>query len=214
VGPELAAFVLASIVLIVVPGVDFALVTRQVVTYGRRAALTTAGGLLVAGLTHATLAAVGLSALLLASAKAYAVVKLAGAVYLIWLGIQFLRSAGREHRHALDNGAPRAREISARRSFALGLASNLLNVKMAVFFVTFLPQFVPTGGNVGLHTLLLGLLFNVLASSWWMMYILLVSRIRPWLARERIRKLVDRVTGGVLVAVGGSLAAADRPTRA
>lgn len=209
---ELAAFVVASVVLIVVPGVDFALVTRQVVVYGRRAALTTAGGLLLAGLTHATLAAVGLSALLLASAKAYAVVKLAGAVYLIWLGIQFLRSAGRGHHHAADH-APSPLQISARRSFALGLASNLLNVKMAVFFVTFLPQFVPAGGAVAFHTLLLGLLFNVLASSWWLTYILLVSRIRPWLARERIRKLVDRVTGGVLVAIGGSLAVADRPAR-
>jgi threonine/homoserine/homoserine lactone efflux protein len=116
-GAELIAFVAASVVLIVIPGVDFALVTRQAVTYGRLSALTTAAGLLVAGLTHATFAAVGLSALLLASAEAYTAVKLAGAVYLIWLGISFLRSSGRHGRDAEPRAPAPRRTISLRRAF-------------------------------------------------------------------------------------------------
>jgi threonine/homoserine/homoserine lactone efflux protein len=206
-GIHLIAFVAASIVLIVIPGVDFALVTRQVVCYGRRSALATAVGLLVGGLSHATFAVVGLSALLLASAEAYVALKLAGAAYLIWLGVNALRSGAR-HRVAPTGTDARAgsRSMSVRRAFTLGLLSDLLNVKVAVFFVTFLPQFVTPGPGITWRIALLGLLFNVLASSWWVTYILLMDRLHAWFTRSAVRRAIDRITGVVLIGVGVGVA--------
>jgi threonine/homoserine/homoserine lactone efflux protein len=208
VGVHLVAFVLASVVVIVVPGVDFALVTRQAVAHGRRTGLVTAAGLLGGGLSHAAFAAFGLSALVLASAQAYAVLKLAGAAYLIWLGVQTLR-ARRRHGDVATEATPRG-PMPARRALSMGFFSDLLNVKVAVFFVTFLPQFVEPGPGLVWRTLFLGLLFNALASSWWVTYILLVARLRPWLSRGVVRRTIDRVTGVVLIAVGGSVAAERR----
>lgn len=206
-GVHLAAFVVASVVLIVVPGVDFALVTRQTVTFGRRTALITAAGLLLGGLLHAAFATIGLSALLLASAQAYTVVKLAGAAYLIWLGIQALRSSARPGSALPGYGNGRSYdEMSPRRAFTVGMLSDLLNVKVAIFFVTFLPQFVTPGPGAIWRTAMLGLLFNVLASTWWVTYILLIDQLKPWFTRQRIRRTIDAATGTVLVGVGAAVA--------
>jgi threonine/homoserine/homoserine lactone efflux protein len=207
VNVDLIAFLLASIVLIIVPGVDFALVTRQTVSFGRRTALITAAGLLVGGLLHATFATIGLSAILLASAEAYTVVKLAGAAYLIWLGFQALRASARKRPEAPPEDAAKApAKLGARRAFTIGMLSDLLNVKVAVFFVTFLPQFVQPGPGAVARTALLGLLFNLLASSWWVVYILLVGRLQRWLSRPAVRRSIDAATGTVFISVGAAVA--------
>lgn len=155
-----AAFALASVVIVAVPGVDMALVTRQVIQRGRRAAAVTLLGLLTAGITHASLAAIGLSAVLLASASAWAAVKAVGAAYLVGLGAWMLWSS-RGGGKAWADGVPEAHRGHAatdwQRDYLLGLASNLTNPKMAVFFLTFLPQFVPPGPNAAWRTWLLGL---------------------------------------------------------
>jgi threonine/homoserine/homoserine lactone efflux protein len=205
------AFVLASSVLILVPGVDMALVTRQVVMHGRRVAFATLPGLLTAGLAHAMFATAGLSALLLASATAYTTLKAVGAVYLLILGVQTLW-ATRRRAPATDHGVVEAgsrspqRQMGLRRAYLLGLTSNLTNPKMAVFFLTFIPQFVPPGPHAAAHTARLGLLFNAMATSFWVGYVLVLGRISAWLDRLAVRRALQRTTGTVLVGIGLRLA--------
>lgn len=156
----LATFVLASVVVVAVPGVDMALMTRQVLGHGRRVAAATLVGLLTAGIIHATLTAIGLSAILTTSASAWTALKAVGAAYLIGLGAWTLWTSRRSRRTPDDvvRAAPHAcTAMSWRRSYLLGLASNLTNPKMAVFFLTFMPQFVPPGPAAAWHMWLYGL---------------------------------------------------------
>jgi threonine/homoserine/homoserine lactone efflux protein len=134
--PELLLpFLLASVLVTVVPGADMALVTRQVLVGGPRLAYRTIAGNLTGLLVHGFALAVGLSALIVASATAYTIVKLAGAAYLIWLGVQTIRTTKRPPEPAVESPAPR-------RAYLQGLLSTVLNPKPALFFLTFLPQFV------------------------------------------------------------------------
>jgi threonine/homoserine/homoserine lactone efflux protein len=204
------AFVLASTVLILVPGVDMALVTRQVVIHGRRAALATLPGLLTAGLAHAMFATAGLSALLLASATAYSTLKLVGAVYLLILGAQTLwatrRRAGVTDHGVVDAGSGSPQPVMGlRRAYLLGLTSNLTNPKMVVFFLTFLPQFASPGPHAAAHTALLGLLFNAMATGFWVGYVLVLGRISAWLGRPAVRRAIQQITGTVLIGLGARL---------
>jgi threonine/homoserine/homoserine lactone efflux protein len=196
---DLGAFLLVSLAVIVVPGVDMALTTRQVLLHGRRAGLVTVAGLVTGGLLHTTFAVLGLSAVLATSATAFTVVKIAGAVYLLHLGIASLRSARRPTTADLPPPPPR----SAYRS---GLLTNLLNPKVAVFFLTFLPQFVDPGRPLAPQLLILSALFVVLATAWLVGFVLLLSRLRDVMARPRVRRRVEAVSGMVLVGMGARLA--------
>src|SRR3954470_17537144 len=164
-------FAIAALVLIMLPGPDQALITRNALVGGRRGGLLTMlGGVL--GLTvHAGAAALGLSALLLASATAFTVLKIVGAVYLLWLAAQMLWSAARSRRVPVAPAAPAA---SARRSAYLrqGFLSNALNPKVALFFVTFLPQFLSAdSGSPRTEALLLSGIFGLLYLAWFGLYI-------------------------------------------
>lgn len=199
----------ASALVIIVPGVDMALMTRQVVAHGRRAAFVTLAGGLTGGLTHTALATLGLSAVLTASATAYTAVKIVGATYLVVVGVQTIwatrRHANSDGRVAVVGGIPR-QPMSPRRAYALGLTSNATNPKVAVFFLTFLPQFVTPGPHLAVQTAALGLLFSAMACSWFVVYILALDRVSPWLGRAAVRRAIERVTGAVLVALGVRLA--------
>jgi threonine/homoserine/homoserine lactone efflux protein len=195
-------FALAALFLIMIPGPDQALITRSALIGGRLTGLlTTLGGVL--GVTvHATAAAVGLSALLLASATAFVVVKIVGAAYLLWMGIQALRAAARSRRdpaEATIQGV-RPRPWSAVRR---GFLSNALNPKVALFFLTFLPQFLSTGATVGAtkaQALLLSAVFAALYLTWFSLYVLLVDGLGRVLRRPRVKAAIERLTGLLLVA--------------
>jgi threonine/homoserine/homoserine lactone efflux protein len=204
---NLPAFIAASVLLMFMPGVDMALVTRQVVMHGRRAAFGTLSGLLVAGLAHAAFATIGLSAVLLASSAAYTTVKLVGAAYLVALGIQTIW-ASRRHSSILSEGKaslstePSSRPMRLRHAFLLGFLSDITNPKVALFFLTFLPQFVMPGSNATAEIAFLGVLFNVIATSWWIGYVFLLERVSLWLRRSTVRRVIEHATGAVLVALG------------
>jgi threonine/homoserine/homoserine lactone efflux protein len=186
------AFLGVSALVIVTPGQDTALTIRNTLLSGRRAGVLTAGGV-AAGQAFWTLAAsLGLAAVLSASEPAFLAVRLAGAAYLILLGLQtLLRSS-----HA----SARVRRGS---SFRQGLLSNLGNPKMAVFFTSLLPQF----GGASFPALLgLGLVFCWMTFAWLTGYAFLVARAGDFLRRSRVRAWLDRVTGAVLVALGLRLA--------
>ncbi|MGH2616090.1 MAG: LysE family translocator [Thermomicrobiales bacterium] len=208
---QLGAFVVASVIVIVVPGVDMALFTRQVLMHGRRIALITLAGGFTGGLTHTALATAGLSVVLATSATAYTLVKIVGAAYLVVVGLQTLWAT----RHGAEcgelpesGGVPSTRTPMAfSRAYLLGLGSNLTNPKMAVFFLTFLPQFVTPGPAATAQTAALGMLFCAMAGVWFVVYILALGRLAPWLGRPRVRLALERATGAILVGLGLRLAA-------
>lgn len=198
IAPDLLLpFLLASILVTVIPGADMALVTRQVLVGGQSLARRTIAGNLTGILVHGVALAAGLSALIVASAAAYTTVKLAGAVYLVWLGVQAIRSARRPAPEVdLAGAAPR-------RAFLAGLISTVLNPKPALFFLTFLPQFVDPGrGAVLPQTLTLAGIHVVVGLVWLTTYAYLVDRARAALTAPRVKAWLERSTGALLVTLG------------
>jgi threonine/homoserine/homoserine lactone efflux protein len=201
---QILPFLAVAAVVVVTPGVDTALVTRNALLYGRSAALASAIGVNV-GIAFWTLAAAaGLAAVVAASAHTFLVIKLAGAIYLVYLGIQTLRGSRRHGE--VGRRRDESRPYNALVSFRQGLVSNLLNPKIAVFFTSLLPQFVSTHGSVAPKLILLGALFNAMGVIWLVTCAVLASRGRDLLSRPRVRKAMDRVMGIVLVGLGVRLA--------
>jgi threonine/homoserine/homoserine lactone efflux protein len=190
------------------PGPDQVLVTRHALAGGRRGGLLTlVGGAL--GLTvHAGTAAVGLSALLLTSATAFTALKIVGVAYLVWLGVQTMRAA-RHTGSATAVDAEPTHAVTWTAYLRQGFLSNALNPKVALFFVTFLPQFLPadTTSPRG-QALLLSAVFATLYVAWFGCYALLVDRFGRWLRRPSVRARIERVTGIVLVTFALRLATA------
>ena len=184
-------FLVVAVIVVVTPGVDMALVTKNALVHGRRAALATAFGVNVGIALWTLAAALGVAAVVRASAEAFDVVKFAGALYLVYLGIQSLR---RQERAAVAR-----RRVSP---FRQGLISNALNPKIAVFFTSLLPQF----GHSLPALLLLGALFNAIGIVWLTLYALAAARGRGALQRPRVRAALDYVSGVVLVGLGVRLA--------
>jgi threonine/homoserine/homoserine lactone efflux protein len=198
---QLVPFLVASVLVTVVPGADMALVTRQVLIGGPGLAQRTIMGNLTGICVHGAALAVGLSALLVASATAYTVVKLAGAAYLVWLGIQTIRSARRPAVTA-DAAPDGTGPVTPRRAFVQGLVSTVLNPKPALFFLTFIPQFIDRHESVLAQTLFLTALHVVVGLVWLTTYAHLVERARHALTRGRFRRWIEASTGAVLVALG------------
>jgi threonine/homoserine/homoserine lactone efflux protein len=193
-------FLAISAVVVVTPGVDMALVTKNALLHGRAAARATALGVNLGILIWTLAAAFGLAAVIAASAVAFTAIKLAGALYLVYLGLRAL----------LGSREPVA--LPARGSaFRQGLASNLLNPKIAVFFTSLLPQFVDADNARPQDLLLLGVLFNCMGVIWLLTYAELAARGRDVLLRPRVKRALDRLSGVALVALGVRLAAERRP---
>jgi RhtB (resistance to homoserine/threonine) family protein len=205
VGAHLLVFVGVAAVVIVVPGPDTAVVTKNVLVHGRRAAFGTSLGV-GAGLSVWTIAAaLGVASVLRASDLAFTVLKLVGALYLVWLGLQALRAA----RHAKSSAAsatPSMPTMSAAGGFRQGLLSDLANPKIGIFFTSLLPQFVDRGHSVLLPFLALGAVFVLMTVVWLSAYCLVAARAAETLQRPRVKAAMDRVTGVVLIALGLRLA--------
>ncbi|MDO3686653.1 LysE family translocator [Micromonospora sp. C28ISP2-4] len=223
---QIVSFVAASLLIIIVPGVDFALVTRQTVRYGRRAGFVVLAGLFAAALVHASLATAGLSALLVSSPALYTVLRVAGALYLLYLGGTILwatrprraaavaqpvpvgaggAGAGTDAAPVRDTPAADEPHV-ARRSFVMGVTSQLLNVKVVVFYVSFVPQFVKPGDGAAARTAVLAATFIGLAVLWWACYILLIDRLQPWLTRPSVLLVIERLTGLILIVLAVRIA--------
>jgi threonine/homoserine/homoserine lactone efflux protein len=204
---DLLAFVAVSAVVICTPGQDTALLVRNTLSGGRSSGIATAGGVTLGIAIWAVAASAGLAALLQASEPVFQALKLAGAAYLAYLGAQSLRRAlvRGEHGHA----TPETNRLSPDRAFRQGLLSNLGNPKIAVFFASMLPQFVPQGSASFAILLALGLMFCAMGLAWLTVYAVAVARLGRLLA-GRARRALDAVTGVVLVAMGLRLATEDR----
>jgi RhtB (resistance to homoserine/threonine) family protein len=209
-GLHLLVFIGVAAIVIVIPGPDTAVVTKNVLIHGRRAGFGTSLGV-SAGLAIWTIAAaVGVASLVRASEVAFTTLKLAGALYLVWLGIQALRAAGRDSGGELEARPRGAAVMSARAGFRQGCLSDLANPKIGIFFTSLLPQFVTAGRPVLLPFLILGAVFVAMTVLWLAAYTLVAARAAETLKRPRVRAALDRVTGVVLIAIGLRLAAEHR----
>ena len=204
---DVVAFIGVVAVIVVLPGPDMALVLQNGLARGRRAAVETAIGINAGLLVWAVAAALGIAAVLNASAPAFTMLKLAGAAYLVWLG---LRALGTAWRGAADASMERSARRRTSSPFRQGLLSNLLNPKIALVFTTLIPQFVERGDPVVAQTLLLAAIFIGMGLVWLTSYALLVARVGALLKRSAVRRALNAVTGTVLTALGVRLAVTDR----
>ena len=203
---QLVAFAAVSAVVICTPGQDTALTIRNTLLGGRRSGVLTAAGVAAGQAVWTLAASVGLVALLSASQPLFFALRLAGAAYLVFLGLQSLLAAlSRRAAHA-GVGAAVGVALAPARAFRQGLVSNLANPKMVVFFTSLLPQFVTPGGHVFVTLLLLGIAFCLLTLAWLSVYAVAVARARGVLARPHVRRSFDAIAGTVLVALGLRLA--------
>jgi threonine/homoserine/homoserine lactone efflux protein len=199
---SLLLFAGAGLVLNVTPGPDLLYILGRSVSQGRSAGVLSALGVAAGCLVHVLGAALGLSALVLAVPLAYDLVRWAGAAYLVVLGVKALRSGG----GGLDVKA--LAPVPPLRVFLQGALTNVLNPKVALFFLAFLPQFAdPARGPLAPQLLLLGAIFTVNGALVCVAFALCASQVGAWLrARYGISRLLDRVTGSVFVALGLRLA--------
>jgi threonine/homoserine/homoserine lactone efflux protein len=197
---SLAAFISAATLLTITPGLDTALVLRTAATGNSRGAALAGLGIAAGCFCWAALVALGLAALLAASTLAYIGLRWVGACYLVWTGYRMLR-------HPRQSFLPGDRpEQRARSAFGTGALTNLLNPKIGVFYVSFLPQFVPHGVSVAPYILLLGAIHAVLGLIWFACLILATRSIAGALRRPATVRILDRATGGAFIAFGVSLA--------
>jgi threonine/homoserine/homoserine lactone efflux protein len=198
---HLLGFLAVGAVVIVTPGPDTALTIRNALLGGRRAAGATALGVAVGQATWTLAASAGVAALLAASRPAFLALRVVGAAYLVWLGLESLRAAIRG-----TDARARGGSASPRRALRQGLLSNLGNPKMAVFFTSLLPQF----GSSFFALLPLGLLFATMTLVWLTAYGVAVATAGAVLLRPRVRRAIDAVAGAVLIGLGVRVAAERR----
>ena len=196
-----SSFVIAGLALNLAPGPDMTYVAARALAQGRRAGIISALGIGVGCFFHIGAAALGVAVLLRTVPQAYAVVRIVGAAYLIYLGIGLLRRAG-------GAAAPTALAAAAAVAiFRQGVITNVLNPKVALFFLAFLPQFVdPARGPAGLQTLALGVFFDVTGTTVNVLVACAAAEARRALESANSRKWIERASGAVLIGLGARLA--------
>ena len=202
------SFTLASVLIALLPGPDSLVVVRGLVRGGRRRGTATAAGVLCGLVVWVAATALGLSALLQASEVGYDALKVAGACYLVWIGVRSLLAI-RTHTAEIDteDGGPTSpAPLFGGSGFVAGFVTDILNPKVGVFFVSFLPGFVPAGYAVGWTTFALGAWFAVLTALYFLGLIALSGTVSTWMRSPRIRRRLDALTGVVILGFGIRLA--------
>lgn len=198
-------FIMMCILLIILPGPDTAIATKNTFTIGKVGGLQTMLGTCSALLIHTTAAVMGLSAIIVKSALLFSIFKYIGAVYLIYLGIKTLWGLRNKEVAATDEMT--TKDTYAHTScFKQGFLTNLLNPKVAVFFLTFLPQFVNPGKDSFVPFLLMGITYTVLTALWFFFYIYLLNQISAFMKRPKTQYIFEGVTGTILIGFGFKLA--------
>jgi len=207
---EALAFLGVCALVICTPGPDTALTIRNSIVGGRRAGVHTAAGIAAGQLVWTVAASIGIAGLLQASQPAFVALKVVGAAYLVFLGAQSIMAAVRGGRDSKAEREIRSTELGPWSALRQGFISNLANPKMAVFFLSLLPQFVQAPSGSFATLIPLGLLFCLMTFGWLSIYAFALDRIGPLLQRSRVRRTLDAVTGTVLVAFGFRLATQTR----
>lgn len=189
--------------LTITPGADTALVVRTTLGRGRRAAVFTTFGIALGCLVHATASALGLSFIFQRSAQVYEIVKWAGALYLMWLGLKSMQNLWVPSSVICSEAVAPG---DVRQSFVEGLFTNLLNPKVALFYLTFLPQFIAPDGNALVQSLMLAGIHVLMGMVWLGLWAVFVQRFSAWLLGDVIRRRLEAATGALLIGLGLRLA--------
>lgn len=203
---QLWTFVGACLAVIVVPGPDLALLLRNAAVAGRSAAIATATGIMTGNTILAAAAVAGLTALLQASGPLYDVMRLAGAAYLIYLGVRALISLIRKDAPARAEEAPARPNLPGRHAFRQGLLSNLLNPKVAAFYLALFPQFTLPGMPTLAQHALLAALFCLLSLTWYVLLIAVLGQVQTWLQRRKVQRTITGTSAAALITLGTGLA--------
>lgn len=202
---QVIAFAGIAALLTITPGQDTVLVIRNVIAHGQRAGVLTIAGICCGLFVHATFSAVGLSLILVRSATAFEVVKLLGAAYLIWLGIQSFWHAFHGSNREIGNFNPEQRSTIGWPCFVQGFLTNTLNPKVAVFYLAFLPQFISPDDWVFGKSMLLASIHWLEGILWLSIVTLFFGRFQMWFNRSRIKRTIEATTGAILIAFGARL---------
>jgi threonine/homoserine/homoserine lactone efflux protein len=192
-------FIVLSLFVVMSPGIDTALITKRTISAGRTDGFKMALGITVGALVHTFAAAFGLSAVLMQSAFAFEIVKYIGAAYLIYLGVSSMISKGKNKE--LENH----KEMHG-SAFKQGFFSNVLNPKVAIFFLTFLPQFVNTQSHAAKQLVLMGIIYTLLSIVWFIVFVIFINYLRKWLMTPNVQIMMEKATGLVLIGFGLKLA--------
>lgn len=198
-------FVLMSIFLIILPGPDTAIATKNTLTVGRGGGLKTAIGTCCALLIHTSAAVLGLSAIIVKSSLLFSIFKYIGAVYLVYLGVKTLWSLRKKEVAASVEMSTNS-QFEDKSCFKQGFFTNILNPKVAVFFLTFLPQFVDARSNTFLPFLLMGITYTVLTAIWFFLYVLMINQISSFMKKPKAQTIIEAITGTILIGFGIKLA--------
>lgn len=199
-------FVLISFPLVMLPGPDTALATANTLTSGRSGGLSTICGTCTALCIHTTAAALGLSALFVKSAVLFTLFKYAGAAYLAYLGIKALWSQRYKKQPLPPSKSLGKQKLSAKSCYCQGLLTDLLNPKVAVFFLTFLPQFIRPDNSSILPFFLLGFTHVLVNAAWFLLYVLLIDSIRTFMQKPSVQRIIQGITGLALIGFSIKLA--------
>ncbi|HDW3055228.1 TPA: LysE family translocator [Bacillus cereus] len=198
-------FIIMSICLIILPGPDTAMATKNTLIAGKVGGVKTVFGTCIALLIHTLAAVIGLSALIVKSALLFSIFKYVGALYLIYIGIKALLAV--RNKEGVDtNDISLNNENKHTSCFRQGFLTNLLNPKIAVFFLTFLPQFLNPNHNTFIQLLVMGLTYLVLTAFWFVFYIFLIDKISAFMKKPKTQRYIQGLTGIVLIGFGVKLA--------
>ena len=203
----MATYLAAITLLTLTPGVDTVLVIRNTARGGFRDGALSSLGICAGLLVHAAISAVGVSVILLQSAWAFRALKLAGAAYLVWLGLASLKSAAtRDSGFSFQQKGESGRRDGARRSLLEGFLSNILNPKAVVFYMAFLPQFIDPSRSALAQSLFLAGLHFAIAMVWQCFLASIVDHAQALIARQGVRRVMDGATGSIMTVFGIKLA--------
>lgn len=198
-------FVLMCIFLIILPGPDTAIVTKNTLIQSRIGGLKTSLGIICALLIHTFAAVIGLSALIVKSAVLFSIFKYAGAVYLIYLGGKILWSLWKKEEAASVEMNTKS-QFENTSHFTQGFLTDILNPKVAIFFLSFFPQFVEPGGGTFLPFLIMGITFTLLSAIWLLLYVNSINQISAFMKKPVAKNMIEGITGTLIIGFGIKLA--------
>ncbi|NMD71237.1 LysE family translocator [Bacillus sp. DNRA2] len=198
-------FVLMCIFLIILPGPDTAIVTKNTLIQSRIGGLKTSLGIICALLIHTFAAVIGLSAIIVKSALLFSIFKYAGAVYLIYLGGKILWSLWKKEETASVELNTKS-QFENTSTFTQGFLTDILNPKVAIFFLSFFPQFVEPGSGTFLPFLIMGITFTLLSAIWLLLYVYSINQISAFMKKPKAKNIIEGITGTIIIGFGIKLA--------
>lgn len=205
---NVSLFLVMCILLIILPGPDTAIATKNTLTVSKKGGLQTIIGSCCGLLIHTIAAVIGLSAIIMKSSYVFAILKYVGAVYLCYLGVKTLWTLKKLHAQQVEetDEALDDNKYDSQSCFKQGFLTNITNPKVAVFFLTFLPQFVDGSGDTFLPFLMMGVMYTALTALWFVFYVYLLDKISAFMKKPKMKTVIEGLTGTVLIGFGIKLA--------